>query len=131
MNLSVIQSPCTSGRLARSPRCALDCPSLASSSFADYLNQVYAAGRSGAVVLDGQTIFVYRGGIDTGGDMDVEFGVGVKAPFSSTGAVSYVETPAGEVATTTHWGDYATLGDAHTAVIAWCASHDRERAGPR
>ena len=102
-----------------------------SSSFADYLNQVYAAGRSGSVLLDGQNIFVYRGGTAAGGDVDVEFGVGVRAPFSSAGAVSYSETPAGEVATTTHWGDYAKLGDAHAAVIAWCASHDRTRAGPR
>src|SRR6185369_13030115 len=92
-----------------------------SSSFADYLNQVYAAGRAGTVLLDGQNIFVYRDGTKPGGDVDVEFGVGVKAPFSSAGAVS----------TTTHWGDYARLGDAHAAVIAWCASHDRERAGPR
>jgi hypothetical protein len=102
-----------------------------SSSFADYLNQVYAAGRDGAVLLDGQNIFVYRGGSATGDDVDVEFGVGVKAPFSSVGGVSYSETPAGEVATTTHWGDYAKLGEAHAAVIAWCAAHDRERAGPR
>ena len=31
-------------------------------SFANYLNQVYAAARDGSILLDGQNIFVYHGG---------------------------------------------------------------------
>ena len=99
--------------------------------FANYLNQVYAAARDGTIQLDGQNIFVYR---DTGGpdgEVDVEFGVGVRAPFAPSGNVTCVNLPVGEVATTTHWGDYAKLGDAHAAVIAWCRSQKRELAGPR
>lgn len=35
---------------------------------------------------------------------DVEFGVGVAAPFSAAGNVVYSVTPSGNVATTTRWG---------------------------
>jgi len=86
--------------------------------FADYLNQVYAASRAGAIELDGQNIFVYSG--DAHGEADVEFGVGTRRSFERTGAVVHSVTPAGEVATTTHWGDYVELGAAHDAVVAWC-----------
>jgi len=99
--------------------------------FADYLNQVYAAGRDGTVLLDGQNIFVYRGGSSPGGEVDVEFGVGVTAPFASAGSVIYSQLPTGNVATTTHWGDYAKLGDAHARVIAWCRAQKLGLAGPR
>jgi effector-binding domain-containing protein len=99
--------------------------------FAEYLNQVYAAAREGAIRLDGQNIFVYRGG--TGGDamVDVEFGVGVQEPFSSSGPVQCSELPVGEVATATHWGDYARLGEAHDAVLDWCRAHQRTLGGAR
>lgn len=95
--------------------------------FANYLNQVYAAAKEGIVQLDGQNIFVYH---DAGqpGEVDVEFGVGVTAPFSSAGPVQYSELPVGEVATTTHWRDYALAG-AHDAVTAWCRSHNRALSG--
>ena len=99
--------------------------------FVEYLNQVYAAGRAGAIQLDGQNIFVYRGGGTPDGEADIEFGVGIKAPFSSTGAVHYSELPVGEVATATHWGDYSRLGATHEAVLAWCRDHHRQLAGPR
>ena len=99
--------------------------------FGQYLDQVYAAGRSGAVQLDGQNIFVYRDSARPGDDAEVEFGVGIKAPFLSTGAVVPSELPGGEVAHCTHWGDYANLLSAHHAVIAWCVANGRKRAGPR
>jgi effector-binding domain-containing protein len=97
--------------------------------FADFLNQVYAASRAGAIELDGQNIFVYSG--DAHGKADVEFGVGTTRLFDHVGAVVYSATPSGEVATTTHWGDYAGLGAAHDAVLAWCRSQGRSTAGPR
>ena len=76
-------------------------------SFTTYLNQVYTAARNGAIPLDGQNIFVYRGGA-SGEDADVDFGVGVRSPFEPHGAVTYCELPTGDVAVATHWGDYAT-----------------------
>lgn len=97
--------------------------------FAEYLNQIYAASRAGAIELDGQNIFVYRG--DAQGEADVEFGVGTRRSFERTGAVVPSATPSGHAATTTHWGDYAQLGGAHDAVVAWCRSHGRAIAGPR
>lgn len=97
--------------------------------FADYLNQVYAVGRSGAIKLDGQNIFVYSG--DADGEADVEFGVGAIESFAPVGAVVHSATPSGVVATTTHWGDYARLGAAYDAVKAWCRSQGRSIAGPR
>jgi effector-binding domain-containing protein len=99
-------------------------------SFTTYLNQVYTAARNGAIPLDGQNIFVYRGGA-SGEDADVDFGVGVRSPFESHGAVTYCELPTGEVAVATHWGDYAQLDAAHAAVLAWCHAHGREPTGTR
>jgi effector-binding domain-containing protein len=55
----------------------------------------------------------------------------VAAPFEAAGAVRYANLPAGRVATTTHWGDYGRLGEAHAAVIAWCRAHGHALAGPR
>jgi len=99
--------------------------------FAESLDQVYAVGRSGAIALDGQNIFVYRSVPGAADDVEVEFGVGVKAPFSSLGPVEYSALPTGDVATTTHRSDYSRLGEAHAAVIAWCRARNRALAGPR
>ncbi|AHG92355.1 transcription activator effector binding protein (plasmid) [Gemmatirosa kalamazoonensis] len=99
--------------------------------FAEYLDQVYAAARRGAVRVDGQNIFVYRGGSGPERTTDVEFGVGVAAPFAPIGPVQYAPLPVGEVAGTTHWGDYAELGRAHAAVIEWCRAQGRELTGVR
>src|SRR5437764_15039465 len=74
--------------------------------FRTYLDQVYAAGRGGILQLDGQNVFVYRDVDGAPDQLDVEFGVGVAAPFAATGNVTYITTPNGSVATTTHWGDY-------------------------
>ena len=91
------------------------------------LDQVYAAKKSGAIALDGQNVFVYHA--DPSGIAEVEFGVGTANPFAPIGRVQYSETPAGDVATTTHWGDYAALGAAHDAVVAWCRAERHTLAG--
>ena len=39
-------------------------------------------------------------------------------------------TPAGPVATITHIGPYAGLGQAHDAIHAWCKAQGRALAGP-
>jgi effector-binding domain-containing protein len=101
------------------------------STFRRYLEQVYAAARTGAVRLDGQNVFVYRDTPERPTEADVAFGVGVTAPFVAVGAVQPTSLPVGEVAATTHWGSYGALGAAHAAVIEWCRSHHRHRTGPR
>jgi effector-binding domain-containing protein len=98
--------------------------------FKHYLDQVYAARASG-VQLDGQNVFVYRDATDQPGQLDVEFGVGIKAPVVPVGQVRPVELPVGEVATTTHRGPYTGLGAAHNAVKEWCRANSRTLAGPR
>jgi hypothetical protein len=100
-----------------------------STTFRRYLDQVYAAARAGAVHLDGQNVFLYRHAPDRPAEVDVAFGVGVTAPFVAVGAVVPTPLPVGEVATTAHWGSYATLGAAHAAVAEWCRVHGRRRSG--
>jgi len=99
-----------------------------SSSFRPYLDQVYAA-RAAGIELDGQNIFVYHAVSDVAGVVDAEFGVGANAPFTPVGSVVYTHTPSGDVATVTHWGDYAKLSEAHAAVLSWCRSNGRGLAG--
>ena len=61
---------------------------------------------------------------------DVEVGVLVSGPFQVAGSVIPSALPDGEVATATHRGDYAKLGDTHAAVRDYAAAHGRELAGP-
>jgi effector-binding domain-containing protein len=105
-------------------------PSRVPVEFKRYLDQVYAARASG-IQLDGQNVFVYRDAMDQPGHLDIEFGVGIKAPLVPVGNVRAVELPVGEVATTTHRGPYTGLRAAHDAVLAWCRAHSRAPAGPR
>ncbi len=102
-----------------------------SHTFRRYLDQVYAAARTRAIRLDGQNVFIYRDAPDQPTETEVAFGVGVTAPFVAVGNVQPTSLPLGEVATTTHWGNYAELGGAHEAIIEWCRVQRRRLAGPR
>jgi effector-binding domain-containing protein len=96
--------------------------------FGRHLDQVYAAARTGALKLDGQNIFIYRAA--TADELTVDFCVGTSASFDPIGAVLPLETPAGVAAMVTHRGEYARLGEANAAILAWCQANDRKRAGP-
>jgi effector-binding domain-containing protein len=96
--------------------------------FARHLDQVYAAGRAGAVALDGQNVFIYREA--TADTLTVDFCVGVTAPFEPIGKVQPLTTPSGRAVMTTHMGEYHQLPAANAAIHAWCAQHGRRRAGP-
>lgn len=96
--------------------------------FKRYLDQVYAA-RSSGLQLDGQNVFIYRGVPDQPGQLDCDFGVGIKAPFAPIGNVRAVELPVGEVATTTHIGPYSGLRAANDAIQQWCRDNSRAVAG--
>ncbi|HLJ93638.1 MAG TPA: GyrI-like domain-containing protein [Gemmataceae bacterium] len=68
--------------------------------------KIPAAGRHVAVYLDGQ--------------INLEVGVELEAPTGGYGEVVGSATPAGTVATTTHFGPYGLLHEAHGAIRLWC-----------
>jgi effector-binding domain-containing protein len=77
---------------------------------------VPGAGRHVALYWDGQ--------------INLEVGVELEAPFAGHGEVVGSATPAGTVATTTHLGPYGGLHGAHQAICQWCADHGYALAGP-
>ncbi len=96
--------------------------------FRRHLDRVNAAAREGALHLDGQNIFIYRAATPT--ELTVDFCVGVTAPFEPIGPIQPLQTPEGLAAMTTHVGDYHRLGEANAAILDWCSTHARLRAGP-
>ena len=67
----------------------------------------------------GHNCFVYHHSDQNDAPMDIEFGVQVIRPFEGEGEVICTETPAGEVATTTHVGSYDKLAAAYDAIQSW------------
>jgi effector-binding domain-containing protein len=63
-------------------------------------------------------------------EIDLEVGAEVAAPFCGCGEVVSSATPAGLVATTTHYGPYGQLGEAHGAIRRWCAQNGYTLKGP-
>src|SRR5262245_34566746 len=78
--------------------------------------QISGAGRHVAVYLDDK--------------INLEVGVELEAPFGGYGDVVDSATPAGLVATTTHYGPYGLLHEAHEAILRWCATNGHVLAGP-
>ena len=78
--------------------------------------RVQGAGRHVAVYLDDQ--------------INLEVGVELDAPFAGFGEVVGSATPAGLVASTTHFGPYGLLHAAHAAIHRWCAENGHALAGP-
>ncbi len=78
--------------------------------------QIKGAGRHIAVYLDGQ--------------INLEVGVELEAPFAGYGEVVGSVTPSGPVATVTHFGPYGQMHKAHEAILTWCKSNGYQLAGP-
>lgn len=74
---------------------------------------------------DGHNCFLYHHPAHDETEMVVYFGVQVIRPFQDTDEVVCTETPAGEVAMTTHIGSYGKLCFAHEAINSWRASTGR------
>ena len=79
-------------------------------------HQITGAGRHVAVYWDCE--------------INLEVGVELDAPFAGHGEVIGSATPAGLVATTTHYGPYGQLHGAHEAIHQWCANNGYTLAGP-
>jgi len=78
--------------------------------------KIPGAGRHVALYLDGE--------------INLEVGVELDAPFAGHGEVVSSATPDGAVATTTHFGPYDRLHEAHEAIRQWCANRGYSPAGP-
>jgi effector-binding domain-containing protein len=78
--------------------------------------QINGAGRHVAVYLD--DVF------------SLEIGVELESPFDGEGEVIGSSLPPGPVATTTHFGPYQRLGEAHEALHKWCKANRREPIRP-
>lgn len=79
-------------------------------------------------IKGGRHVAVYRG--DPKQQLDVEIGAEVPAAIAGHGEVVGSTLPAGEVATTTHFGPYNQLGAAHQAVQDWCKANNRTPIEP-
>ena len=58
----------------------------------------------------------------------VEVGAEVSEPFVGNDRVHCSQLPAGRVVTTTHFGSYARLSEAHAEIRRWCAEHGHRLA---
>ena len=74
---------------------------------------------------DGHNCFLYHHPAHRDAAMDIDFGVQVIRPFEGEGEVICTETPAGEVAMTTHVGSYDKLAAAYDAIDSWRAATGR------
>jgi len=77
---------------------------------------------------DGHNCFLYHHPARGAAEMVAYFGVQVIRPFPDAGEVVCTETPAGEVAMTTHFGSYGKLAGAHAAINSWRAASGRTSA---
>ena len=87
--------------------------------------EVWTFMRAAGLPRPGRNLALY---LDS--EINLECGVEVPAPFAGNGRVVQSSTPAGAVATTTHFGSYAELGQAHAAVQAYCREQGLTLAGP-
>lgn len=64
------------------------------------------------------------------GSIRLEVGVELAGPFAEHGEVVRSATPAGAVASVTHFGPYGGLGAAHAAIQQWSRANNHRLAGP-
>jgi len=83
--------------------------------------EVWAFVRSAGLPNPGRHVAVY---LDSG---FVEVGAEVGEPFIGNDRVHCSQTPAGQVVTTTHFGPYERLGEAHFEIRRWCAANGLRR----
>ena len=86
--------------------------------------EVWSFIRAAGLPLPGRHVAVY---LDQDGT--VEVGAEVSAPFTGNGRVHCSQLPVGQAATTTHFGPYLRLSDAHQVVRKWCAEHHHQQSG--
>jgi effector-binding domain-containing protein len=75
----------------------------------------------------GQNVVVYYE--STGGMLTIDVGVEVLGRLVPRGDVRLTATPAGEVATAAHVGEYSDMAGAYRALEQWCSANDRRPSG--
>jgi len=93
------------------------------------LDKVWTFLRSGAaegLYEQGHNIMLYKDDVP-----NVEVGVQVSGSFEPAGDVVASALPSGLVATASHTGPVAKIGDTHRAVREWCEANGYRLAGPR
>ena len=73
----------------------------------------------------GHNVMLYKDDVP-----NVDVGVQVRRSFDPAGAVVSSTLPGGRVATATHTGPIARIGDTHRAVCEWSESNGHKLAGP-
>src|SRR5262249_45690123 len=86
---------------------------------------VWSVVRAQNIPGAGRHIALYRDCV-----INLEVGVELDTPFGGHGEVVASTTPGGRVATTTHYGPYGQLHQAHEAIRAWCANNGYTPTGP-
>src|SRR5689334_4072162 len=84
----------------------------------DACGAVWTVVRSQKIPGAGRHVSVYLDG-----EINLEVGVELEVPFAGFGEVVGSATPAGLVASTTHYGPYGLMHGAHQAIRDWCSSH--------
>jgi len=74
----------------------------------------------------GRHVAIYWDGV-----INLDVGVELTGPFAGHGEVVPATTPSGLVATTTHYGPYQKLHDAHDAIQKWRQANGYKFAGPQ
>jgi len=108
---------------------------MAATTWADFpamwgpmLDKVWSFLRGGApeqLYKQGHNIMLYKDDVP-----NVEVGVQVSGSFDPTGHVVASTLPGGLVATATHTGLIAKIGDTHQAVCEWSKANGYRLAGP-
>ena len=92
------------------------------------LDQVWSFLRGDApqgLYQQGHNIMLYKDDVP-----NVEVGVQVSGPFATAGHVVASALPGGLVATATHTGPIAEIGNTHRAVCEWSKANGYRLAGP-
>jgi effector-binding domain-containing protein len=87
--------------------------------------QVWNAIKAQHITGAGRHIAVY---LDD--EMNLEVGVELEGPIHAQDPLIASATPAGQVATTVHFGPYQRLPEAHRAIRQWCGNNGHALAGP-
>jgi len=89
-------------------------------------DEVWACLHAGGIYRGCRVIMLYWDDVP-----HVEVGVELLVACPLTGRVIGSALPAGQAAMTVHWGPYSRLGEAHQAVIGWCAAQGKRKTGTR